>query len=93
MAQIAKARETTELPNAHLIVGDIQGPEFLERLPPDFVGKCDKIFSSAALHWCKRDPVQVLVNAHMILRRGGLFVAEMGATVTYQVRVSQSWCP
>jgi SAM-dependent methyltransferase len=42
------------------------------------VGKCDKIFSSAALHWCKSDPVQVLVNAHMILRRGGLFVAEMG---------------
>lgn len=73
-----KAREKTKLPDTHLIVGDIQGSAFLEKLPPDFVGKCDKIFSNAALHWCKRDPVGVLVNAHTILKTGGLFVAEMG---------------
>jgi SAM-dependent methyltransferase len=76
--QITKAREITKLPDTHLIVGDIQGPGFLGDLPPDFVGKCDKIFSSAALHWCNKDPFGVLVNAHKILKRGGIFVAEMG---------------
>jgi SAM-dependent methyltransferase len=73
-----KAREKTKLPDTHLIVGDIQDLAFLEKLPPDFVRKCDKIFSNAALHWCKRDPVGVLMNAHTILKPGGLFVAEMG---------------
>ena len=76
--QIAKARKTTMLPDTHLIVGDIQGQAFLEELPPDFVGKCNKIFSNAALHWCSKDPLAVLVNVHKILEKGGLFVAEMG---------------
>jgi SAM-dependent methyltransferase len=66
------------LPDTHLIVGDIQGPGSLENLPPDFVGKCNKIFSSATLHWCSRDPRAVLINVHKILEVGGLFVAEMG---------------
>ena len=57
---------------------DIQSPLLLEVLPPDFVGMCDKIFSNAALHWCPRDPLGVLTNAHKILKVGGLFVAEMG---------------
>lgn len=57
---------------------DIQSPQLLEKLPPDIVGKCDKIFSNAALHWCSRDPLSVLVNARKILKVGGLFVAEMG---------------
>ena len=66
------------LPHTHLIVGDIQDRAFLEELPPDIVGKCDKIFSNAALHWCSKDPLAVLVNAYNLLKRGGLFVAEMG---------------
>lgn len=66
------------LPDTHLIVGDIQGREFLEELPPDLAGKCNKIFSSAALHWCNKDPLAVLVNVHKILKKGGLLVAEMG---------------
>lgn len=78
ITQIAKAHEITMLPDAHLIVGDIQDRKFLERLPPDIVGKCDKIFSNAALHWCRRDPLAVLVNAYDLLKGGGLFVAEMG---------------
>ncbi|KAI9454116.1 S-adenosyl-L-methionine-dependent methyltransferase [Russula earlei] len=75
---IAMARETTMLPDIHLIVGDIQEREFLKKLPTDFVGDCDKVFSNAALHWCSRDPLAVLVNVHRILKEGGLFVAEMG---------------
>ncbi|KAI0290114.1 S-adenosyl-L-methionine-dependent methyltransferase [Multifurca ochricompacta] len=75
---IERAREITMLPTTHLIVGDTQGHTFLEEFPPNFVGKCDRIFSNAVLHWCNRDPVRVLVNAHKILRVGGLFVAEMG---------------
>jgi trans-aconitate methyltransferase len=78
MLQIAKARNTTTLPDTHLIVGDIQSQEFLEKLPPGIVGKCNKIFSNAALHWCSKDPLAVLVNSYKILETGGLFVAEMG---------------
>jgi len=66
------------LPDTHLIVGDIQDRKILRELPPDLVGKCDKIFSSAAIHWCSRDPLGVLANVHNLLKRGGLFVAEMG---------------
>jgi SAM-dependent methyltransferase len=66
------------LPDTHLIVGDIQNRKFLGEIPSDLVGKCDKIFSSAALHWCSRDPLAVLVNVHHLLKGGGLFVAEMG---------------
>jgi SAM-dependent methyltransferase len=66
------------LPDTHLIVGDIQDRTFLAELPSDLVGKCDKIFSSATLHWCSRDPLAVLENVHHLLKGGGLFVAEMG---------------
>lgn len=76
--QIAKARETIKSLDTVLIKCDIQAPQLLEVLPPDFVGKCDKIFSNAALHWCHRDPLGVLTNARKILKVGGLFVAEMG---------------
>ena len=66
------------LPDTHLIVGDIQDGNFLGELPSDLVGKFDKIFSSATLHWCSRDPLAVLMNVHHLLKGGGLFVAEMG---------------
>lgn len=66
------------LPDTHLIVGDIQDKKFLGELPSDLVGKWDKIFSTATLHWCSRDPLAVLVNVHHLLKGGGLFVAEMG---------------
>ena len=66
------------LPATHLIVGDIQDRKFIGELPPDLVGKCDKIFSNAALHWCSRNPLAVLTNVHNLLKGGGLFVAEMG---------------
>jgi SAM-dependent methyltransferase len=50
----------------------------MEHLPPGLVGQCDKIFSNAVLHWCSKDPLAVLVNVNKILKRGGVFVAEMG---------------
>ncbi|KAI9443058.1 S-adenosyl-L-methionine-dependent methyltransferase [Lactarius indigo] len=77
-SMIAKARETTKLPDTLLIKCDIQAPQLLEELPPDFVGRCDKIFSNAVLHWCSRDPLGVLANVRRVLKAGGLFVAEMG---------------
>lgn len=77
-SMIAKARETTTLLDSLFIECDIQGRQLLEKLPPDFVGKCDKVFSNAVLHWCARDPLGVLANARKILKVGGLFVAEMG---------------
>jgi hypothetical protein len=66
------------LSDTHLIVGDIQGQGFLEELPPDLVGRCNKVFSSATLHWCNKDPFAVLVNVHKILEWGGQLVVEMG---------------
>ncbi|KJA21142.1 hypothetical protein HYPSUDRAFT_42244 [Hypholoma sublateritium FD-334 SS-4] len=40
--------------------------------------KFDAVFSNAALHWCKRDPLGVLVSAGKVLKPGGRIVAEMG---------------
>lgn len=41
-------------------------------------GKFDKVFSNAALHWCKRDPVGVIRSAKKILKPEGIFAAEFG---------------
>ncbi|KND00057.1 uncharacterized protein SPPG_04401 [Spizellomyces punctatus DAOM BR117] len=38
----------------------------------------DKVFSNAALHWMKRDPVAVIRGAHKVLKSGGSFIAEFG---------------
>ncbi|KAF8272646.1 S-adenosyl-L-methionine-dependent methyltransferase [Lactarius quietus] len=91
-SMITKARQTTELLETLLIKCDIQSPQLLEEFPPDFVGKCDKIFSNAALHWCSRDPLSVLKNARKILKVGGLFVAEMGGhgNKCFECRVAQT---
>ncbi|KAI0060309.1 S-adenosyl-L-methionine-dependent methyltransferase [Artomyces pyxidatus] len=76
---IAKARETTGLPETHLLVADVQSCEFLgSGFPSHLVGSCDKVFSNAALHWCSRDPRGAAVSAARLLKQGGLFVGEMG---------------
>jgi ubiquinone/menaquinone biosynthesis C-methylase UbiE len=36
------------------------------------------VFSNAALHWMKRDSLQVIKNVKKVLRPGGRFVLEMG---------------
>lgn len=41
-------------------------------------GQFDKVFSNAALHWCKRDPVGVIRSVKKVLKPGGVFVAEFG---------------
>jgi len=41
-------------------------------------GRFDKVFSNAALHWCKRDPAGVLRSVNRVLKPGGLFAAEFG---------------
>jgi hypothetical protein len=83
------------LPGTHLIMGDIQNRTFVGELPSDLIGKCDKVFSSATLHWCSRDPLGVLVNVHHLLKGGGLFVAEMGgcgniASMTPSLEISEA---
>ncbi|KAF9485893.1 S-adenosyl-L-methionine-dependent methyltransferase [Pholiota conissans] len=45
---------------------------------PTMQGKYDAVFSNAALHWCKRDPLGVLVGARKVLKPGGRIAAEMG---------------
>lgn len=41
-------------------------------------GQFDKVFSNAALHWCKRDPVGVIRSVKKVLKPDGVFVAEFG---------------
>lgn len=38
----------------------------------------DAVFSSATLHWLKRDPVKAIRNIRHVLKQGGRFVAEFG---------------
>ena len=63
--------------NAH--VQDIQAldDEFASQLVLEH-GQFDKVFSNAALHWCKRDPVGVIRSAKKVLKPGGVFAAEFG---------------
>lgn len=41
-------------------------------------GQFDKVFSTAVLHWCKRDPAGVIRSVKKVLKPGGTFVAEFG---------------
>lgn len=38
----------------------------------------DAVFSSATLHWLKRDPVKAIRNIRHVLKENGRFVAEFG---------------
>ncbi|KAI8982191.1 S-adenosyl-L-methionine-dependent methyltransferase [Mycotypha africana] len=40
--------------------------------------KFDAVFSSAVMHWLKKDPEKVLLNIKHVLKQGGRFVAEFG---------------
>ncbi|GAA5988545.1 hypothetical protein JCM10908_003615 [Rhodotorula pacifica] len=41
----------------------------------------DAVFSNAALHWMKKDPVKVARGVHRVLKRGGRYVGEMGGAM------------
>ncbi|KAI1318680.1 hypothetical protein EDD11_005973 [Mortierella claussenii] len=41
-------------------------------------GQFDAVFSNAALHWMKKDPVRVIQGVNKALKPEGRFVAEMG---------------
>lgn len=61
----------------HAFVADAQSLEIPED-DPEVLEKFDAVFSNAALHWCKRDPLGVLTSVRNVLKPGGRFVAEMG---------------
>ncbi|EAU85934.2 cyclopropane-fatty-acyl-phospholipid synthase [Coprinopsis cinerea okayama7 len=61
----------------HAFIGDAQELQ----LPQEYAslaGQFDAVFSNATLHWCKRDPLGVLIGARKTLKPGGRLVAEMG---------------
>lgn len=61
----------------HVFLADAQALE----LPKDIsweAGRFDAVFSNATLHWCKRDPMGVLVGIQKVLKPGGRLVLEMG---------------
>lgn len=72
--QIEKALENGV---KHAFVADAQALVLPERNAA-VQDKFDAVFSNAALHWCKRDPLGVLLSAKKVLKPNGRIVAEMG---------------
>ena len=64
------------IPPTHSSASDLAHPA--GGVPPSFDYKFDAVFTNAALHWCKRDPVGVIKGVAGILKEGGRFVGEMG---------------
>ncbi|KAF9930115.1 hypothetical protein FBU30_000865 [Linnemannia zychae] len=55
-------------------------------------GQFDAVFSSAALHWMKKDPVRVIQGVHKCLKPGGRFVGECGGYMNcIEVRTGLHW--
>ncbi|ORY88679.1 S-adenosyl-L-methionine-dependent methyltransferase [Leucosporidium creatinivorum] len=53
----------------------------LSTLPAEHQGAFDAVFSSAAMHWMKREPKEVAKGAYGVLKKGGRFVSEMGGAL------------
>jgi len=69
--QIKKARDNGV---KHAFIADAQEMA----VPEEYQEKYDGVFSNAALHWCKRDPLGVLTSVRKILKPGGRIAVEMG---------------
>ncbi|KAG0354691.1 S-adenosyl-L-methionine-dependent methyltransferase [Gamsiella multidivaricata] len=54
----------------------VDGHDLIEH--PLANGQFDAVFSNAALHWMKKDPVRVIQGVNKCLKPQGRFVAEMG---------------
>ncbi|PPQ99187.1 hypothetical protein CVT26_014109 [Gymnopilus dilepis] len=61
----------------HAFIADAQDFE-LPKDRPEYPEQFDAVFSNAALHWCKRDPLGVLTSVRKVLKPGGRIAAEMG---------------
>jgi SAM-dependent methyltransferase len=61
----------------HTFVADAQELELPSEVPWG-QEKFDAVFSNAAFHWCKRDPLGVLLGVKKYLKPGGRLVVEMG---------------
>ncbi|KAH9480552.1 putative methyltransferase C70.08c [Psilocybe cubensis] len=73
-SMITKAKENGI---KHAFIADAQDLEY-PRDEPGFPEKFDAVFSNAALHWCKRDPLGVLTGIRKVLKPGGRVAVEMG---------------
>lgn len=74
-SMISKAKENGL---EHAFVADMQNSEELDDVMSGVGEKFDAVFTNAALHWCKRDPAGVLLNAKDVLKPGGRIAGEMG---------------
>ncbi|KAM6494122.1 S-adenosyl-L-methionine-dependent methyltransferase [Amanita muscaria] len=74
-SMISKAKENGL---EHAFVADMQNSEELDGVMSGVREKFDAVFTNAALHWCKRDPAGVLLNAKRVLKPGGRIAGEMG---------------
>ena len=80
-AQLAKSRSTTSTPdssraNVTWHQADIQNLPIL--LDSSLRGTFDAVFTSATLHWCKRDPAGVVEGIKWLLKPGGRVAFEFG---------------
>lgn len=77
--QLAKARSNPPLPDSAQIAlqqADIQNLPIL--LDSSLRGTFDAVFTSATLHWCKRDPAGVVEGIKWLLKPGGRVAFEFG---------------
>ncbi|KAF4617398.1 hypothetical protein D9613_006014 [Agrocybe pediades] len=81
-SMIRKAKENGV---KHAFIADAQ--EMI--VPQEYQEKYDAVFSNAALHWCKRDPLGVLTSVAKVLKPGGRIAAEMGGFLNCVGLVSQ----
>lgn len=78
-SMLTKARSNSTDPDAAKITwhqADIQNLPIL--LDPSLRGTFDAVFTSATLHWCKRDPAGVVEGIKWLLKPGGRVAFEFG---------------
>jgi len=71
---VATAKQDRGLNDVHVADGMELG-EWFEKTGKE---PYDAVFSNAALHWMKRDPLKVIEGVRKCLKPGGRFVGEMG---------------
>ncbi|KAL7414465.1 S-adenosyl-L-methionine-dependent methyltransferase [Mrakia frigida] len=73
---LAKASKTYSSLSSNLFQSDIQS--LVLPSSPSLENSFDSVFTSATLHWCRRDPAGVIEGVKKCLKPGGKFVGEMG---------------
>ncbi|WWC68332.1 uncharacterized protein I206_102257 [Kwoniella pini CBS 10737] len=79
-SMLKSAKESTLSLNKKInyLKADIQDFDFFKLNYPELKGKFDKVFTSATLHWCKSNPINVIKLIKWLLNSNGKFIFEFG---------------